>query len=111
MKVRKAIEDAFSKKTLLYLNYGNYNEVLDDLIKEIVKIEKADFALVVSEPLIIENPKMEGYLEKIEENFEDYKIYKIDTMKDLPQDISVNGILEEKMKVIIKQIEKIAENM
>lgn len=111
MKVRKAIEDAFSKKTLLYLNYGNYNEVLDDLIKEIVKIEKADFALVVSEPLIIENPKMEGYLEKIEENFKDYKIYKIDTMKDLPQDISVNGILEEKMKVIIKQIEKIAENM
>ena len=111
MKIRKSIEDSFSKKTLMYLNYGNYNEVLDDIIKEIIKIEKANFAIVVSEPLIIENPKMEGYLEKIEENFKDYKIYKIDTMKDLPKDISVNIILEEKMKVIIKQIEKIAENM
>lgn len=111
MKVRKAIEDAFSKKTLLYLNYGNYNEVLDDIIKEIIKIERAEFAIIVSEPLIIENPKMEGYLGKIEESFKDYRIHKIDTMKDLPKDISVNIILEEKMKVIIKQIEKIAENM
>ncbi|MBR2704608.1 MAG: GNAT family N-acetyltransferase [Clostridia bacterium] len=111
MKIRKSIEDSFSKKTLMYLNYGNYNEVLDDIIKEIIKIEKSEFAIVVSEPLIIENPKMEGYLEKIEENFKDYKIHKIDTMKDLPEDVSVNGILEEKMKVIIKQIEKIAENM
>ena len=82
-----------------------------NVIKEIIKIEKADFAIVVSEPLIIENPKMEGYLEKIEENFKEYKIHKIDAMDDLPEDISVNGILEEKMKVIIKQIEKIAENM
>ena len=54
---------------------------------------------------------MEGYLGKIEESFKDYRIHKIDTMKDLPKDISVNIILEEKMKVIIKQIEKIAENM
>lgn len=111
MKVRKDIENAFSKKTLLYLNYGNYNEALDDIIKEIIKIERADFALVVSEPLIIENPKMEGYLSKIEKSFKDYKINKIDTMENLPPDISVNKILEEKMKVIIKQIEKIAENM
>ena len=111
MKVRKDIEEAFSKKTLLYLNYGNYNEALDDIIKEIVKIERAEFSLVVSEPLIIENPKMEGYLNKIEKSFKDYKINKIDTMETLPKDISVNIILEEKMKVIIKQIEKIAENM
>lgn len=111
MRVRKDIEDAFSKKTLLYLNYGNYNEALDDIIKEIVKIERAEFSLVVSEPLIIENPKMEGYLNKIEKSFKDYKINKIDTMETLPKDISVNIILEEKMKVIIKQIEKIAENM
>ena len=111
MKVRKDIENAFSKKTLLYLNYGNYHEALDDIIKEIVKIERADFALVVSEPLIIENPKMDGYLSKIEQSFKDYKVNKIDTMETLPPDISVNKILEEKMKVIIRQIEKIAENM
>lgn len=111
MKVRKSIEDAFSKKTLLYLNYGNYNEILDDIIKEIVKIEKADFALVVSEPLIIENPKMENYLKKIEQSFKSYKIHKIDTMRNLDKEISVNKILDEKMKVIIEQIEKIAENM
>lgn len=111
MKVRKSIENAFSKKTLLYLNYGNYNEVLDDLIKEIIKIERVDFALVVSEPLIIENPKMESHLKKIEHNYKNYKIHKIDTMENIDREISVNKILGEKMKVIIRQIEKIAENM
>jgi hypothetical protein len=32
-------------------------------------------------------------------------------MDNLEKNISVNKILEEKMKVIIRQIEKIAENM
>jgi len=111
MKVRKVIENSFGKKTLLYLNYGNYNDVLDDIIKEIVKIEKANFAVVVSEPLIIENPKMEIYLEKIEKSYSNYKVHKIDTMENIEKDISVNKILDEKMKVIIRQIEKVAENM
>ena len=111
MKVRKCIESSFSEKTLLYLNYGNYNEILDDIIKEIVKIEKSDFAVIVSEPLIIENPKMEGYLKKIEQSYCNYKVHKIDTMDNLEKNISVNKILEEKMKVIIRQIEKVAENM
>lgn len=111
MKVRKSIEEAFGKKVVLYLNYGNYHEVLDDIIKEIAKIEKSKFTIVVSEPLIIENPKMEGYLKKIEESYKDYNVYKINTMDDMDKNISVNKILDEKMKVIVKRIEKVAENM
>ncbi|MBQ3408838.1 MAG: GNAT family N-acetyltransferase [Clostridia bacterium] len=111
MRIRKSIEKAFSKKTLLYLNCGNYNEVLDDIIKEIIKIERADFTVVISEPLIIENSKMEKYFKKIVQSYSNYKIHRIDMMENIENDISVNKILEEQMKVIIRQIEKIAENM
>ncbi len=111
INIRKSIENAFDKKVLLYLNCGNYNEVLDDIIKEIAKIEKTEFAIVVSEPLIIENSKMETHLKKIEQSFKDYKIHIINTMYNIKKDISVNKILDEKMIVIIRQIEKIAENM
>lgn len=111
MKVRKSIEEAFSKRVLLYLNYGNYNETLNDIIKEIAKIEKAHLELVISEPLIIENSKVEVYRRKIEQGFKDYKIHIIDTMLKLRRDINVNKVLDEKMAVIIREIEKIAENM
>lgn len=109
--VRRIIEKVFDKKVILYLNCENYNEVLNEIIKEIVKIKKTDFAVVVSKPLIIGNSKMEIYFKKIEQNFKNYKIHIIDTISNIRKDINVNKVLDERMALIIRQIERIAENM
>ena len=66
IKIRKEIEKAFkSKKVLLYINYNNYYDQLDDLIKEIAKIEKSKLEIVVSEPLTIENYKKGNFINEI----------------------------------------------
>lgn len=112
IKIRKEIEKAFkSKKVLLYINYNNYYEQLDDLIKEIAKIEKSKFEIVVSEPLAIENYKKGNFINEIKQSYNRYKIHIVDIISDLKQDISINKILEEKVKILIKNMEKISENM
>ena len=112
IKIRKEIEKAFkSKKVLLYINYNNYYDQLDDLIKEIAKIEKSKLEIVVSEPLTIENYKKGNFINEISKSYNKYKIHIIDVFSDLKHDISINKILEEKMKILIKDMEKISENM
>lgn len=112
IKIRKEIEKAFkSKKVLLYINYNNYYDQLDDLIKEIAKIEKSKFEIVVSEPLAIENYKKGNFINEIKQSYNRYKIHIVDIISDLKQDISINKILEEKVKILIKNMEKISENM
>ena len=112
IKIRKEIEKAFkSKKVLLYINYNNYYDQLDDLIKEIAKIEKSILEIVVSEPLTIENYKKGNFINEISKSYNKYKIHIIDVFSDLKHDISINKILEEKMKILIKDMEKISENM
>ena len=112
IKIRKEIEKAFkSKKVLLYINYNNYYDQLDDLIKEIAKIEKSKFEIVISEPLAIENYKKGNFINEIKQSYNRYKIHIVDIISDLKQDISINKILEEKVKILIKNMEKISENM
>lgn len=112
IKIRKEIEKAFkSKKVLLYINYNNYYDQLDDLIKEIAKIEKSKFEIVISEPLAIENYKKGNFINEIKQSYNRYKIHIVDIVSDLKQDISINKILEEKVKILIKNMEKISENM
>lgn len=112
IKIRKEIEKAFkSKKVLLYINYNNYYGQFDDLIKEIAKIEKSKLEIVVSEPLTIENYKKGNFINEISKSYNKYKIHIIDVFSDLKHDISINKILEEKMKILIKDMEKISENM
>ena len=112
IKIRKEIEKAFkSKKVLLYINYNNYYDQLDDLIKEIAKIEKSKLEIVVSEPLTIENYKKGNFINEISKSYNKYKIHIIDVFSDLKHDISINKIIEEKMKILIKDMEKISENM
>ena len=112
IKIRKEIEKAFkSKKVLLYINYNNYYDQLDDLIKEIAKIEKSKLEIVVSEPLTIENYKKGNFINEISKSYNKYKIHIIDVFSDLKHDISINKILEEKMKILIKDMEKISDNM
>lgn len=112
IKIRKEIEKAFkSKKVLLYINYNNYYGQFDDLIKEIAKIEKSKLEIVVSEPLTIGNYKKGNFINEISKSYNKYKIHIIDVFSDLKHDISINKILEEKMKILIKDMEKISENM
>lgn len=112
IKIRKEIEKAFkSKKVLLYINYNNYYDQLDDLIKEIAKIEKSKFEIVVSEPLAIENYKKGNFINEIKQSYNRYKIHIVDIISDLKQDISINKILKEKIKILIRNMEKISENM
>lgn len=111
IKVRKSIECAFDKNVLVYLNYENYNETVNDIIKEIAKIERANMIIILSQPLITENNKIEENLNKIEQCYKDYKQYKIDILDSFKKDVSINEIMKEKMGIIISQIEKIAENM
>ena len=112
IKIRKEIEKAFkSKKVLLYINYNNYYEQLDDLIKEIAKIEKSKFEIVVSEPLAIENYKKGNFINEINQSYNRYNIHIVDIISELKQDVSINKILEEKIKILIRNMEKISENM
>lgn len=112
VKVRKVIEQAFkSPKVLLYLNYNNYNPQIDEIIKEIAKVEKVKFAIIVGEPLIIEKYKTADIVQSIEESYKNYKIYKVDTETKLKKDVSINRIFDEKMKIILDNIGKIAEKM
>lgn len=112
LKIRKSIESVIKcKKVLLYINHNNYYPQVDDIIKEIIKISKTKFGVVVSEPLVMENFKYEDTVKEIEQSYKSYKIYKIDTASNIEDNISVNKLLDEKMKVILNKIEKIAENM
>lgn len=112
IKIRKEIEKAFkSKKVLLYINYNNYYDQLDDLIKEIAKIEKSKFEIVISEPLAIENYKKGNFINEINQSYNRYNIHIVDIISELKQDVSINKILEEKIKILIRNMEKISENM
>ena len=112
IKIRRCLEENFKgNKIIMYIDYNNYYSQLNDLIKEIVKIRKIDFALIVCEPFIIESSKKEKNLSEIEENFKEYKIFKIDSVLDMEKDISVNQIFEKRMEIVLQKIEKIAENM
>lgn len=112
LKIRKLIESVFKgKKVLLYINYNNYYAQVDDLIKEIIKISKTKFGVVISEPLVVENFKYGDRIKEIEQSYKSYKTYKIDTTSNIKENISVNKLLDEKMKVILTKIEEIAENM
>ena len=68
LKIRKLIESVFKgKKVLLYINYNNYYPQVDDLIKEIAKISKTKFGVVISEPLVMENFKYRDRIKEIEQ--------------------------------------------
>lgn len=112
LKIRKLIESVFkAKKVLLYINYNNYYAQVDDIIKEIIKISKTKFAIILSEPLVMENFKYGDRIKEIEQSYKSYKIHKIDTASKIQENISINKLLDEKMKIIITKIEEIAENM
>ncbi|MBR2744074.1 MAG: GNAT family N-acetyltransferase [Clostridia bacterium] len=112
LKVRKLIEQAFkAKKVILYQNYNNYVPSLDELIKELVKIEKVNFGVAISEPLVIEKQKSNNLIDQIESSYKDYKIYKIDTESELKKDVAISQIFDEKMKIILSNLENIAQNM
>lgn len=112
LKVRKMIEQGFkSKKVILYLDYNNYNSNLDEIIKDIIKVNKTNFVLAISEPMVIENYKATDKVKEIEESYKEYKVYKIDTTTELQKDISINKLLEQKMKILYDKLEKIAQNM
>ena len=111
IKVRKSIENAFDKKMLVYLNYGTYNQAVNDIIKDIAKIEKAKIAIIISEPVVSEGTKVDENLKKIEQSYKGYKLYKLDILDNLKKDASISEIIKQRMGIIISKIEKIAENM
>ena len=112
IKIKKEIEKGFStSNVLMYIDYNNYYEALDELIMEIVKIKKTNLEIVICEPFSIESSKKEKNIEIIENNYKDYKIHKINSVLDMSNDVSVNQIFEKRMEIVMQKIEKIAENM
>ena len=109
--LRKKIEDGFkADKIILYIDYNNYYDILDELIKEIVKIEKVNFSVVICEPFSMESTK-KNKIEKIEKNYKKYKVHKIDCTLDMNENISINQIFKKRMEILLQEIENIAENM
>lgn len=109
--LRKKIEEGFkADKIILYINYNNYYNVLDELIKEIVKIEKANFGVVICEPFSMEASK-KNQIEEIEKSYKKYQIHKIDCTLDMNENISINQIFKKRMEILLQKIENIAENM
>ena len=96
---------------LVYLNYGTYNQAVNDIIKDIAKIEKAKIAIIISEPVVSEGTKVDENLKKIEQSYKGYKLYKLDILDNLKKDASISEIIKQRMGIIISKIEKIAENM
>lgn len=111
IKLRKKIEEGFkADKIILYINYNNYYKTIDELIKEIIKIEKANFCIVVCEPFSMENSK-KNIIKDIEKSYKNYLIHKIDCTLDMKEDISINQIFNKRMEILLQKIENIAENM
>ena len=109
--LRRKIEEACkADKIILYIDYNNHYDILDELIKEIVKIEKVNFNVVVCEPFSVEASK-KNKVEKIEKNYKKYKIHKIDCTLDMNENISINQIFKKRMEILLQKIEIIAENM
>ncbi|MBO5349478.1 MAG: GNAT family N-acetyltransferase [Clostridia bacterium] len=112
MELRKKIEDIInSEKILLYINYDNHYNFLDEQIKEIAKIKKVKLEVIICEPFTIEGTKKIGNIKQIEETYKDYKIYKIDCSLDINQNISLNQIFTKRNEILIQKIEEIAKNM
>lgn len=109
--LRRKIEEGFkADKIILYISYNNYYNVLDELIKEIVKIEKANFGVVICEPFSMETSK-KNQIEKIEKSYKKYQVHKIDCTLDMNENISINQIFKKRMEILLQKIENIAENM
>ena len=109
--LRRKIEEGFkADKIILYIDYNNYYDVLDELIKEIAKIEKANFSVVICEPFSMESSKR-NKIEKIEKNYKKFKVHKIDCILDMKENISINQIFKKRMEILLQKIENIAENM
>lgn len=112
LKIRRKIEEVVNNdKILLYIDYNNYYNLLDEIIKEIVKIKKVNLDIVICEPFTIENSKKIENIKAIEESFKDYKIHKIDFSTDMDKNININQISNRKSEILIQKIELLAENM
>lgn len=112
MKLRKIIEETLkNEKILLYIDYNNYYEFLDEQIKEISKIQKVDLNIVICEPLTIENAKKINCIKQIENVYKDYRIYKIDCSLSKEKDITLNQIFYKRQELLVDKIEEIAKNI
>ncbi len=112
IKLRKKLEDVVEgEKILLYIDYNNYYNFLDEQIKEVAKIKKIELQIIICDPFTIEGSKKINTIKQIEENYKDYKINKIDCSLDIKQDISLNQIFTKRNEVLLQKIETIAENM
>lgn len=95
----------------MYINYNNYYSFLDELIKEIVKIKKIKFKIILCQPFIIEGSKKNNIINKIEDSYKDYEVYKLDTNIDIHKNVTLNEIFEKRNEILLQKIPKIAENM
>lgn len=112
LNIRRRIEDSINnEKVLLYIDYNNYYSLIDEIIKEIVKIKKVNLNIVICEPFTIENSKKIKSIKEIETSYKDYKIHKIDLSKDMDKNININQIINRKSEILMQKIELIAENM
>lgn len=109
MKIRKIIESSMKADiVLLYIDYNEYYEFMDDIIKDLAKINKVELRVIVCEPFSIEGVKKMNVINKIENAYKDYQVYKIDCIVDFSDDITVNQIFQKRSEIVLKKIEEIA---
>ncbi|MBP3502317.1 MAG: GNAT family N-acetyltransferase [Clostridia bacterium] len=112
IKLRKKIEEVLEgERILLYIDYNNYYNFLDEQIKEVAKIKKIELQIIVCDPFTIEGIKKVNIIKQIEETYKDYKVNKIDCSLDINQDISLNQIFIKRNEILLQKIEAITENM
>lgn len=112
MELRKKLEVIIEgEKILIYIDYNNYYNFLDEQIKEVAKIKKVNLQIIICEPFTIEGTKKISNIKQIEKTYKNYKIHKIDCSLDLEQNINLNQIFSKRNQILLQKIEAIAENM
>ena len=112
IQLRKKIEEVLKgEEVLLYIDYNNHYSFLDEQIKEIAKIQKVRFSIILCEPFSIENAKKINYIKEIEKIYEDYNIYKVDCSLSEQKNIALNQIFEKRQEMLISKIDEIAKKI
>ena len=95
---------------LLYIDYNEYYDFMDEIIKDIAKINKVELRVILCEPFSVEGIKKANIITKIEQAYKDFEIFKIDCTVDFSNDITINQIFQKRSEIVLKKIEEIAKN-